>query len=234
MRLLLVLLMALAYFRIALGRSDLPHLRIASTFQYVVFLFLLECGLAQLWRRRSLGRLRRLHWVPGAALLLAVLGSAAYLHLELDPLGSLGQRVERLRSGGPAAAGGLAAGLERVGHLSLPARDASFIRDVVDYVGDHSEPGEPVFDFSSNAALLFFADRPSATRYFQILYASAPSSQRAVVRELERQEVKLAITSGAAMDGVPAARRYPIVADYLAENFAVWRRVGFVTFLRRR
>ncbi len=97
-----------------------------------------------------------------------------------------------------------------------------------------TQPGEPVFDFSSNAGLLFFADRPSATRYFQILYASAPGSQREVVAELEQRQVRLAITSPVVMDGVPTAQRYPIVADYLDQNFAPWRRIGHITFLKRR
>jgi hypothetical protein len=234
MRLLLILLMALAYFRIALGRSDLPHLRIASTFQYVVALLLLEGGLLRLGSQRSRAGLRAWQLVPGAALLLVALAGAAYLQHELDPLGSLAQRLERRWEGGVAAPGRSAGRLERVGRLNLPPGDVSFIGDVVDYIADHTGPDEPVFDFSSSAALLFFADRPSATRYFQILYASAPGSQREVVRELERRQVKLAITSPVAMDGVPAAQRYPIVADYLARHFAPWRRVGHVTFLRRR
>jgi hypothetical protein len=234
MRLLLILLMALAYFRIALGRSDLPHLRIASTFQYVVAVFLLERGLVHLWSQVSLGRLRASQLALGASLLLAVLGGGAYVQRELDPLGSLEQRLERLRGGGLVLAGRSAGGLARVGRLSLPAGDTSFIEVVVDYIEEHTEPGEPVFDFSSNAALLFFADRPSATRYFQILYASAPSLQREVVAELEQRQVKLAITSPVVMDGVPTRQRYPIVADYLDQNFAPWRRVGHVTFLRRR
>ena len=234
MRLLLLLLMALAYFRIALGRSDLPHLRLASTFQYVVLAFLLECSLASLWSQRSLGGPRAWRVALGASLLLAVLAGGSYLQRELDPLGSLGQRFERLRGGGVALAGRPAGGLERVGRLSLPASDASFIEEVVDYIHDHTEPGEPVFDFSSSAGLLFFADRPSATRYFQILYASAPDSQREVVRELEQRQVKLVITSRIEMDGVSAKRRHPIVADYLDQNFAPWRRTGPVTFLRRK
>jgi hypothetical protein len=233
-RLLLILLMALAYFRIALGRSDLPHLRIASTFQYVMALLLLERGLAYLWSQLSLGRPRASRLVLGASMLLAVLGAGAYVQRELDPLESLERRLDRLRGGGVALAGRSPGGLERVGRLSLPASDASFIEAVVDYIGEHTEPGEPVFDFSSSAGLLFFADRPSATRYFQILYASAPGSQREVVRELEQRQVRLAITSPVAMDGVPTAQRYPIVADYLDRNFAPWRRVGHVTFSKRR
>jgi hypothetical protein len=233
MRLLLILLMALAYFRIALGRSDLPHLRMASTFQYVVAAFLLDWGLAHLRSQRSLGSLRASRLALGGSLLLAVLAGGSYLQRELDPLGSLGQRFERLRRGGVVLAERPAGGLERVGRLSLPANEASFIEAVVDYVQDHTEPGEPVFDFSSSAALLFFADRPSATRYFQILYASAPDSQREVVRELEQRQVKLVVTSRAEMDGVSAKRRHPIVADYLDRNFTPSRRVGQVTFLKR-
>jgi hypothetical protein len=234
MRLLLILLMALAYFRIALGRSDLPHLRIASTFQYVVAVFLLDRGFVYLWSRVSSGRLRASQLMLGASLLLALLGGGVYLQRELDPLESLEQRLERLRGGGVVLAGRPAGGLARVGRLRLPASDAAFIEAVVDYIGEQTEPGEPVFDFSSNAGLLFFADRPSPTRYFQILYASAPGSQREVVAELEQRRVRLAISSPVVMDGVPAARRYPIVADYLEQNFAPWRRVGHVTFLRRR
>lgn len=234
MRLLLILLMALAYFRIALGRSDLQHLRLASVFQYVVVLFLLDCCLANLWSQRLLGRLRGSRVALGVSLLLAVLAGGAYVQHEIDPLASLGQRLERLRGGGGVPAGSSVGGLARVGRLNLPASDTSFIEAVVGYIQEHTEPGEPVFDFSSSAGLLFFADRPSATRYFQILYASAPGSQREVVRELEQRQVKLVITSRVEMDGVSAERRHPIVADYLDQNFAPWRRVGHLTFLRRR
>ena len=73
------------------------------------------------------------------------------LHRELA---ELGQRFEQLRGGGFAPAERPAGGLERVGRLSLPANEASFIEAVVDYVQDQTEPGEPVFDFSSSAALL--------------------------------------------------------------------------------
>ena len=44
---------------------------------------------------------------------------------------------------------------------------------------------EPLFDFSNQPALYFFADRPNPTRFFQIPIVSPPRFQKEVIRDLE-------------------------------------------------
>ena len=106
------------------------------------------------------------------------------------------------------------------------------------YLQEHVGPDESIFDFSNQAAYLFFADRQPASRYFQVAYASRPSAQREVIAALETTAVPLIIfrcgTYYDRLDGIPTADRHPLIAEYLAEHYEpmtiiddrvhVWRR----------
>ena len=95
-----------------------------------------------------------------------------------------------------------------------------------------------VFDFSSQAGFLFFADRRSVSRYFQVCYACIPAMQREVIDDLERLRPNLVLfragTYFDAIDRVPAEKRHPLIAGYLRSHYEPADKVGSVVFWRRR
>jgi hypothetical protein len=95
-----------------------------------------------------------------------------------------------------------------------------------------------IYDFSSQAGLLFFADRRSASRYFQTCYACLPSMQEEVIADLDRLRPNLVIyrtgTHFDAIDRVPATTRHPLIAGYHKTNYVQAANIGKVLIWQRR
>jgi hypothetical protein len=239
--LLLITLAGSFFFRTALGRSDVYHLHYGSLFALVLAIFLSDRLLAAGWdrlaarRAGTTSRLTGLPWLAAGLLPVALLGW--FGHAAMKPLAGLEKRWDGL-AGRPPAAVEQTQGVPRAGAVKLTEQQAAYIRAAADYMRGHTRPDEPVFDFSSTAGLLFFADRRPATRYFQVCYASLPAQQREVVRDLERQRVPLVIYRSGKHDGgfddIPIERRHPIIADYLRDRYEPADSIGEVVFWRRR
>jgi hypothetical protein len=239
--LLLITLAGINFFRTALGRSDILHIYYGVLFALVLAIFLADRLLATAWdhftargvciRRRLLG----LPWLVVGLIASASLvwfGNAAF-----KPLAGLENRWSRFHMWPPASVGKSEI-VPRAGLAVIPDWQAGQIRKAVEYIREHTRPDEPVFDFSSSAGFLFFADRRIATRYFQVCYASLPGMQEEVVRDLERQRVPLVIfrsgSWGDDFDGVPAEKRHPLIAAYLFANYEPAITIGAVDFWRRK
>jgi hypothetical protein len=240
-QLLLTTLAGSFFFRTALGRSDRYHLHYGTLFALVLAIFLSDRLLAAAWDRLTARgvatrhRLTGLPWLAGgliSAVFLALFGNAA-----VQPLAGLERRWASLTER-PSATARQTGTVPRGGTTKLSDRQAEYICAVVDYLREHTRPDEPVFDFSSTAGLLFFADRRPATRYFNVCYASLPALQQEVVRELERQRISLVIfRSGKhdnGFDDVAIEQRHPIIAAYLHDSYEPADSVGEVVFWRRR
>jgi hypothetical protein len=239
--LLLVTLAGINFFRTVLGRSDEAHIQYGLLFALVLALFLCDRLLAAAWdcaTARGVRFVRRLGGLPWLAAGLfcsycvVLFGLTAY-----DPVPEFKKRWEKFPSW-PVASVGKSETVPRAGLVIIPEKEADQIRKVADYITTHTCSDEPVFDFSNQAGYLFFADRRSATRYFQVCYASLPVMQEEVVRDLERQMVKLVIFRAGTyfdrIDGVPVEPRHPIIAAYLRNKFELADKVGSVVFWRRK
>ena len=113
--------------------------------------------------------------------------------------------------------------LERAGNVDISDDQVTQIQEVVAYIQENTAPDEKIFDFTSQGAYFFFANRPSVTRFYMVSYASTPGMQREVISALEEDQTRLVIfkTGGwfDRVDGIPVEERHPLIAAYLAENY---------------
>ncbi|HVQ54948.1 MAG TPA: hypothetical protein VMT25_07200, partial [Thermoanaerobaculia bacterium] len=119
--------------------------------------------------------------------------------------------------------------------LDLLIATSEFLRD------GRFAPDETWFDFGHAPGLYYFFDRDCPIRYYEPGFYESESAQREVIGALESNpRVRGALMNAgyapgyAAIDGVPNARRAPLVAAYLAERFRPFYRSGGVEFWLRK
>ena len=227
MKLLLLLLGGVAFFRTALGRSDGGHLIYGATFLWLLCLFPLESGIIKMFRAglSALNGQRPWHAALKATwILILTLIFCWYVGEVNHPLVGLNQKWQRLRQD-PFKQNVVPEELARAGTVDIPDDQVQQIQKVVAYIQKNTESNENIFDFTSQGAYYFFANRPSVTRFHQVSYASTPAMQREVIEALERDKTRLVIfkTGGwfDAVDGIRVEDRHPIIAKYLQENYAL-------------
>jgi len=121
------------------------------------------------------------------------------------------------------------------GRISLPDDDADRVRRVVEFIDQHTRPGEPILNFSSHATLMFFADRSSATRYFIPCYAVTPAMQLEAITEIERRQPRLAYRGvGHGFDDTENKDRQWLIRQYLEEHYESIGRVEEIEFMWRK
>ncbi len=236
--LLLLLLGGIAFFRTALGRCDGGHLIYGSTFLWILCLLPLERGVFSMvspfltgispaskmvWvGLRELTRWRAV--LKAAWILIPLLLFFQYVTEFHQPLASFGEKWQRLRQN-PFKRAIAPEELMRAGHVDVPDEQVEQIQKVVAYIQEHTAPNEKIFDFSSQGAYYFFANRPSVTRFHQISYASTPGMEREAILALEREQPRLVLfkTGGwfDAIDGIPVEARHPRIARYLQDNYTL-------------
>ena len=110
---------------------------------------------------------------------------------------------------------------ERLGGVQISKDQYKHLRRMVDFIQPHTTPNEPIFDFSNQGALYFFADRPSPSRYHQIAYTADSKMQLEVIKGLEKTNTKLVIYAGGfdKPDGIPNSERQWLVAKYIQTHF---------------
>ena len=240
MKLLLLLLGGIAFFRTALGRSDGGHLHYGSTFLWLLCLFPLDRGISGMLgklfggssavgfraRLSSLSDKARWHRVLKAAWIFIPTGIFFwYVNAVHQPLIGFGEKWERLRQNPlPSYKERIVSEeLARAGRVDIPDAQVQQIQKVVAYIQANTSPGEKIFDFTSQGAYYFFANRPSVTRFHQGSYASTPAMQREVIAALERDQTRLVLfkTGGwfDAVDGIPVEERHPLIAEYLQDTY---------------
>lgn len=225
MKLLLLLLGGIAFFRTALGRSDGGHLIYGATFLWLLCLLPLEGGIVEMFRvgLSSLSGKKPWHAVLKAAwILIPIVIFFWYVGERHHPLASFNQKWQRLHQN-PFKQNVVPEELARAGTVDIPDDQVQQIQKVVAYIQENTEPNEKIFDFTSQGAYYFFANRPGVSRFHQVSYASTPAMQQEVIEALEQDKTRLVIfkTGGwfDAVDGIRVEERHPLIAAYLQENY---------------
>ncbi|MDE0466374.1 MAG: hypothetical protein OYL97_04905 [Candidatus Poribacteria bacterium] len=221
MKLLLLLLGGIAFFRTALGRSDGGHLIYGATFLWLLCLFPLEGGIFSMFR--ALKGERPWHNALKAAwVLIPIAIFCWYVGEAHQPLAGFNGKWQRLRQN-PFKQSTVAQELVRAGGVDIPDDQVEQIQKVVAYIKENTAENEKIFDFTSQGAYYFFANRLGVTRFHQVSYASTPAMQQEVIEALERDKTRLVIfkTGGwfDAVDGIRVEERHPLIAEYLQENY---------------
>ena len=225
MKLLLLLLGGIAFFRTALGRSDGGHLIYGATFLWLLCLLPLEGGIVSMFRvcLSSLRGERPWHAAVKAAWVLIPIAIFCWYVGEVHhPLAGFNQKWQRLRQN-PFKQSVVPEELARAGAVDIPDDQVAQVQKVVAYIQENTVENEKIFDFTSQGAYYFFANRPGVSRFHQVSYASTPAMQQEVIEALERDKTRLVIfkTGGwfDAVDGIPVEERHPLIAAYLQENY---------------
>ena len=221
MKLLLLLLGGIAFFRTALGRSDGGHLIYGATFLWLLCLFPLEGGILRMFRALKDER-RWQHALKTAWVLIPIVIFCWYVGEAHQPLAGFNQKWQRLRQNPFKQSTGTQE-LVRAGRVDIPNDQVEQIQKVVAYIKENTAENEKIFDFTSQGAYYFFANRLGVTRFHQVSYASTPAMQQEVIEALEEDKTRLVIfkTGGwfDAVDGIPVEERHPLIAEYLQENY---------------
>jgi len=258
-KLLLLLLAGITLFRTALGRSDSPHLVYGATMMWFIWIFFLERGIFWIGQKSkgAKGLISHLSTLPscptppfpparrGEALLpfchLALLIPSVmflwYISTVHHPVKVFKDRLISLTQYRSIPRNVLQT-LERAGGIQLPEDQVSQVQQVVKYIQSNTYENDTIFDFSSQGAYYFFANRKSATRYHQIAYAATKSMQEEVIRDLDKSQTKLVILSTGGwfdnIDGILAPNRHPLIAKYLAEYYQETVNINGTIILNRR
>ena len=237
MKLLLLLLGGIAFFRTALGRSDGGHLHFGSTFLWLLCLFPFDRGVSGIFdilfrgeaakgiRERLTLLTDKARWSQVLKLSWILIPAAMciwYVGEVHNPLKVFSNRWQLMKINQFTLS--LAdEELERAGNIDIPDDQVAQIQEVVTYIQENTQTDEKIFDFTSQGAYFFFANRPSVTRFHMVSYASTPGMQREVISALEEDQTRLVIfkTGGwfDRVDGIPVEERHPIIAQYLEDNY---------------
>ena len=227
MKLLLLLLGGIAFFRTALGRSDSGHLIYGATFLWLLCLFPLEGGIFRMFRGclsflRGNGRWQSA--LKAAWVLIPTVIFCWYVGDIHQPLAGFHEKWQRLRQN-PFKQRVVTQELVRAGRVDIPDDQVEQVQKVIAYIQENTAQNEKIFDFTSQGAYYFFANRLSVTRFHQVSYASTPEMQQEVISALERDKTRLVIfkTGGwfDAVDDIPVEERHPLIAAYLQANYAL-------------
>ena len=128
--------------------------------------------------------------------------------------------------------------LVRAGAVDIPDDQVEQIQKVVAYIQENTAENEKIFDFTSQGAYYFFANRPGVSRFHQVSYASTPAMQQEVVAALEKDKTRLVIfkTGGwfDAVDGIRVEERHPLIAEYLQANYELSVNINNTEILLRK
>lgn len=265
-KLLLLLLAGIALFRTALGRSDSPHLVFGATMMWFIWLFFLERGILWIWYRPGIAKWPNDKMAKGQdgkeailncplaplpscqrylpqiimksiCVLIPAVISLWYTSTVHHPVKVFKERLISLAQY-RSIPRNVPETLERAGGIQIPEDQVSQVKQVVKYIQSNTSEDDVIFDFSSQGAYYFFANRKSATRYHQIAYAATKSMQEEVIRDLEKSRTKLVILRTGGwfdnIDGVPSADRHPLIAKYLVEHYQETVNINGTIILRRK
>ena len=240
LKLLLLLLGGIAFFRTALGRSDGGHLIYGATFLWVLCLLPLEGGILRMFRALVSfvrGKVRWHHALKAAWVLIPTVIFCWYVGEAHQPLVGLSGKWQRLRQN-PFKQRVVPEELARAGRVDIPDDQVAQIQKVVTYIQENTAENEKIFDFTSQGAYYFFADRPSVTRFHQVSYASTPAMQQEVIAALEQDQTRLVLfkTGGwfDAVDAIPVEERHPLIAAYLQTNYELAININDTEILLRK
>lgn len=248
-KLLLLLISGVIFFRTMLGRSDSTHLY-GMAFAWMIGMFLIESLFMKIWRELKTDFSLSVTWhshraIPTSSHPISVIVLRAIVIIVLfwyaisvyNPVDTA-RNLSAILSGYGQVPRYVDAPLDRIGKIVIPKEQADQIKAVVDYIQRNTSPDETIFDFSNQAGYYFFANRPSATRYHLVCYASIDSLQMEVIEGLEKHKTKLIIFSNSSwmdsIDGVPNLDRHKLIAQYIKENYTESAKIGTTVFYKRK
>jgi hypothetical protein len=221
---LTIVIAALVAQRSALGRADFQHQYFAA---YLIGVIVVMLGLRALRKMRSAGTTGSATAFRSLAAAVVLLAGAVVLWVP----DLLTARLDSTILYRPRISG---VGYTDAEAAAVQKRIALF-RDAV---GEMTRRVDPMFDFSNQPALYFYAERPNPTRFYQIPVASPPEFQMEIIEALERSRTPLVIRNSPGgydrFDGIPNERRAATLARYLDEQYEPWRTVGGIDLWRRR
>ncbi|MYK16811.1 hypothetical protein F4055_01400 [Candidatus Poribacteria bacterium] len=240
LQLLLLLLGGIAFFRTALGRSDSGHLIYGATFLWLLCLLPLEGGILGMFRTLVsfvTGKVRWHHALRAAWVLIPTVIFCWYVGEAHQPLVGLSGKWQRLHQN-PFKQRVVPEELARAGRVDIPDDQVAQIQKVVAYIQENTTEDEKIFDFTSQGAYYFFANRPGVTRFHQVSYASTPAMQHEVIAALEQDRTQLVLfkTGGwfDAVDAIPVEERHPLIAAYLQANYELAVNINDTEILLRK
>lgn len=248
LKLLLILLGGIAFFRTALGRSDGGHLHFGATFLWILCLFPFDRAWSgifiNLFKKSTVNnlemprdRISKHAILKTVLIIIPTLLCLWYVSQVHNPIQNLESRWKHVLNN-PFKRTLTPEEFERAGKIDIPDDQVEQIQKVVSYIQENTAPEEKIFDFTSQGAYFFFANRPSVTRFFMVCYASTPAMQREVVADLEADQTRLVIfkTGGwfDRVDGIPVEERHPIIAKYLKENYELAIDINNTEILMRK
>ena len=217
-KLLLITLFATFFFRTALGRSDYGHWIDGSSL-IILLLFAPFDSFIFSGHKRLIKALASCSFI----LLLAYLN---VIHQPLQRIRISGflirERYNRLKNYFPEKSG--LASQERIGNIKIPEDQLKTIIEVKNYIEENTNKADFIYDFANQGAYYFLLDRPSPTKYFNVVYSSTVEMQNEVIDELEKKKPKVVIFSTGTIydgiDGIPSSKRHKIVYNYIIKNYS--------------
>ena len=199
---LALFLLAVVFFRSALGRSDLGHIHhiAAPIYISVLYVFIKRYLAPTIAYPRNHSK----YVLPGLAALILLASLIAYLP---------GVKAARLFT------------------FPLGIPDQALIpqnhSDLISFLRANLDRDEHFFTLTNEAAWYYFIDRPCPTRFPVVWFAEPEFYQREIVEDLRGKDVKYILYHnghwGNRIDGIGNAERLPIVMGYIHENYAFYR-----------
>jgi len=221
-----VILFALITQRSALGRADYPH-QYFSAFLLAPIMLALARSLVRSCRSEAIQPPMVRLFLTAAALLLLIPPAAVALWVPdlLD-----------------ARLGNLVSYRPRVSNIGFVDARSEDVRDRIESVSTEVQRIVPrdgsIFDFSNQPAFYFFADRPNATRFYQIPILSPLALEREAIRDLEQKRPLVVLRKSPegydAFDGVSNEVRAPALARYIDDHYGFYKNVRGVELWKRR
>jgi len=237
----LLLLASVIFYYTALGRSDVGHLVDGQSFLWLLILFpaiaVINRSIKAILKKSLSIRLRLMFAGKIGVALFATIALTIYVQKIHFPLTPWKTRLSRVLEN-PFSTSIAIESFAKSGRVQIPATQEHTIRKVVSYIQNNTSKNEPIYDFSNNGAYYFFANRPSATRFQQTIYASHPRSQLEVVAALQTQQVKLVIYNSNsaldAIDGISNEMRLAQVARYINKHYRLAENIdGTLIYLQK-
>jgi len=222
----LVLLMGIVFYPSALGRADEGHLMYAvAPFWILGVCFLSRAGglKNEEVNAQSAFRYRRLLFSRTAAILVIV-GFALYFWATCRNGGALQQRYHLARWKQSGMPGFVELNIERSGGIKVPAQQAKDIEETVAFINQHTQPDDPVFDFSNQGIYYFLSGRQNSTMFCQTAYAIPARLQAKALEQLRASPPAVVIMREEA--AYNPRRRQPAIDEWLQTEYEEAARIG--------
>jgi hypothetical protein len=109
--------------------------------------------------------------------------------------------------------------IPRAENIHIPPAQARKVAQVVKYIKQNTQPGEPIFVFPYSPMYYFLTNRPSATRHPPI-YSILRKTREEIVRELDDRKINYVIyVQESFVWGISAEAAFPEIVDYLNEEY---------------